>query len=275
MARQGTTGCPGERRVRRTRRTAPKAARVAAGAALWVWCSAAQAGAGAPSEVARSPRQALSALPLPPAKAEEARSRWSQGADRAVEPIRQGARLQLALAQRELAGQRAFGRDPMQRRAAAARLEPEEVRALLAVEEARAAEPVQLSRQIDTLVRSAREEIERERLAVEEARRAALAACPGGDRECERAAEREARKARARLLSALLEQTTRRWELLRLRLDAFVAERQRLAERVATATSDPYVKLQAQGLLADAWKTVAELADEVEKETELAARLAE
>ncbi|MGC4118220.1 MAG: hypothetical protein QM765_27450 [Myxococcales bacterium] len=190
-----------------------------------------------------------------------------------MQPFKQGAQLQLALARQELGGVEAFDRDPQRRRAAAARLEPGEVRALLAIEEAHAAQPVQLGGNIERLARSTRQEIEEKAKAVDEARRAAVAACRG-EKSCERAAEREAAKTRAELLASLLEKTGKRWELLKLRLDYFLAERQRLAERVATATSDPYVKQQAQGLLAEAWKTVAELADEVERETELAARLA-
>ncbi|HEY3451063.1 MAG TPA: hypothetical protein VGK67_32195 [Myxococcales bacterium] len=248
-------------------------ARVAVWATVWVWGWGWAGTARASDEKVLSPRQALSALPRPPSKADEARSRWSGGVDRAVQPIRQGAQIQLAAAQRELGGQRAFDRDPEQRRAAAARLDPGEVTALLALEQAHTAQPVELSRNIEKLARSERQEIEEKVRAVDEARKAALAACQ--DKACERAAEREAKKARAELLSRLLEQTTARWELLKMRLDYFLAERLRLAERVATATSDPYVMLQAQGLLADAWRTVAELADEVEKETALAARLAE
>lgn len=246
----------------------------AVAAAVAVVAAAVLGGAGtakASEEKSLSPRQALSALPRPPLKAEEARLRWSQGVDVAVQPVKRGAQVQLAAVQRELAGQRAFERDPATRRAAAARLEPSEITALLQVEQAHAA--VDPGRNIERLARSTRQEIEAQAKAVEEARLAAVAAC--SDEACRKAAELAAQKARAELLSRLLDQTAKRWELLKLRLDHFVSERQRLAERVATASSDPYVQRRAQRLLEDAWMTVAELADEVEKETQLAASLAQ
>ena len=250
-----------------------------AGRAAWRMATAVVAAAGwasvawASDGPALSPREALWALPSPPAKVDEARARWAGGVDRAVEPVREGARTRLAEARRELGRQEPFDRNPEDRRAAAGRLAPGEVSALLALEQAHAAEPVELSRNIETLARSRRQAIEDRAEAIEEARQAALAACR--DRPCEKAAALEAKKARAELLAKLLEETTKRWEVLRLRLDHFLNERQKLAERVATATSDPYVRLQAQGLLTDTWKAVAALADEVEQETQLAAKLAE
>ena len=89
-----------------------------------------------------------------------------------------------------------------------------------------------------------------------------------------RGAERRAGQERASLLARQLAHSSARFELLKSRLASAVRERQQLAERVATATSDPYLLLQAKGLVAGSWRAVAELADEVERGTALAARLA-
>lgn len=243
------------------------AGRYLSAVAVLGWAGAAWAGAlSGPG----SPKAALEALPAPPARAEEAQARWRGGADRAVEPVRRSVRREL---ERAPAPRERADRDPAVRRAAAQRLSPPELTALLRLEELRAAEPVTIARNVEQLARRERADAEEEARALAREREAGLQAC-GPSSGCRRQVEDAARAARVALLERLLSSSLPRWQLLRERLARHLAERQRLAERAATASGDPYVLARAQELVAHSWLAVAEVADELERQTALAAQLA-
>lgn len=225
-------------------------------------------------ELAGSPRRVAETVPLPPQKVDEAVARWAEGSgDRAVVGVRQAAQARLGEAARELGRQDPFDWDEGSRRAAANRLAPAETSAALALAQERDTDSVKLARSLEDLARGPRRAAEDELARVEADRVAAREACLGAP-ECLSAVEESAAEGRARVLSQLLATSGARFELLRQRVAHVLAERQRLAERVATATSDPFLLVQAKGLVANSWKAVAELAAEVEQETALAARLA-
>ncbi|MBI5543455.1 MAG: hypothetical protein HY901_06170 [Deltaproteobacteria bacterium] len=238
---------------------------------LVLWGLVAPSPAGATGLPLGSPRAVLEALTGPPTSARQAQARYSGGQDRAVEPVRRHAALRVDQAEQELGRQRPFERDAEWRRAAAHRLTPDEIRALLDLEQARAAEPVALARPIETLSRLPRLEVVQEAAAIDEGLRTALERC--ADETCRRGAQGAAARSRAELVERHLSTCTARWETLVARVSVAVAQRQRLAEQVITSTSDPFLVLQAKGLLHGSWQAVAELAEEVEQETALAARL--
>ncbi len=224
-------------------------------------------------ELAGSPRRVAETVPLPPQKVDEAVARWAEGSDRAVAGVRHAAQVRLGEAARELGRQDPFDWDEGSRRAAANRLAPAETSAALALAQERDTDSVQLARSVEDLARGPRRAAEDELARVEVVRVASRQACQQAQ-GCLEAAEVTAAEGRARVLEQLLATSGARFELLRQRVAHVLAERQRLAERVATATSDPFLLVQAKGLVANSWKAVAELAAEVEQETALAARLA-
>jgi hypothetical protein len=234
-----------------------RAATMVAATVALLACPAAWAG-----ERTGSPRAALEALP------------WSDATrlERTPQLVRQIALEQLARSRRELVREQPFDHDIDARRAAAHRLSGDEAAALLAMFEARSSDPVDLARPIAELVRSPRTELERELAQLADGVAAGRSSC--GDRGCVRAVEERARQARAVLLARHLESAAARWDLLHEKLRVALLSRQRLADRVATGTSDPYVLVQAKGLLESSWRTVAELAEEMEREAALRAQLA-
>ena len=236
-------------------------------AARWVAVMAttllapAQALAG---EGALSPLSALDALPWP------SDPEVSQPG-LALQRVRRLAEDELARAQAELGRQAPFDRDDSSRQAVAYRLSGDEAAALLAMEVARSREPFDLARPIQELARAPRVEDEGQEATLEESLRASRAAC--GSSDCARKADRSAQKARADLLQKHRQGASLRMELLHERLRLALSQRLRLIERVATATSDPYLQIQARGLLAESWRAVAELSLELEREAQLVARL--
>jgi hypothetical protein len=229
---------------------------------------------GSPARAGQvSPGALLEAMPAPALSSDETRLRYLGGVDRAMESVHRASRESLAQAVHELGRGEPFDKDAGSLRAAAHRLTAPEANALLEMERLRTAEPVDLARPIEDLARLPRLEAEQACSLIEERLRQALSSCRADG--CTRRAQQQAREARAELLAAHLSRASARWEALKARVGDVVTLRQRLAERVATATSDPYLLLQAKGLLAGSWRAVAELADEVERETALVARLSQ
>ena len=221
------------------------------------------AAAGARAGELVSPRTALEALP------------WASGAPGSAPSLAQVQRIaeeRLAQVRRELGRQEIFERDQSSRRAVVHRREGDEAAALLAMEESRSREQLDLARPIQELVRDPRLDLEREEALLDASWRETRAACRS--RACLSEADRRTQKARAELFARERREAPARLLLLRERLRLALSRRLSLAERVATATSDPYLQLQAKELIAESWRAVAELCVELEGEARLSSRLA-
>jgi hypothetical protein len=161
-------------------------------------------------------------------------------------------------------------RDRLSRRALVQRLSAEETSALFELEERQAAEAADFARPVDELARRPRQDLEAELVDLEIRRQAERALCP--DQGCRERADASAARARLDRLERHRAGADARWALLRERLGAALERRERLAERIATATGDPYLLQGARGLLAGSWRAIEEIADELRREQALIAQ---
>lgn len=210
----------------------------------------------------QSAAQALAELPSPPRSAAEASARLEGGVDPSLARfVRRSARVLSTPSQQ---GRRDCARPAL------ATLTPDEIHALRVLREAMSEAEVVVPRRFGEHVDGGRglllDGLER----IGEERRIGLVDCEGSA-SCIRGVVGRYRERRAALVDAHLHASALHWTHLREELAASVEQRERLAARIATASTDACVRDQAEELERRQWAVVARLADEVSRETRIAA----